>query len=354
MKLQIWQGEKLLKKSNKAKKNYFSKWWQLLKYSPTDAKYCKQNYPRVVAIGGGTGLSALLRGLRFFTPNITAVVAVTDNGQSSGFIRKAFDSLPPGDIRKCICALSPKEDLLVDLLTYRFKKGRGLNGHSLGNLLMVALSDMENGFDKAIMRLSEILQIVGCVLPVTLDKVHIIGQMDSGVMVEGETQISERGHTDSIRKISLTKTANIYVPVKTAIEDADIIVLGPGSLYTSVIPPLLVKGMASSLKRTRAKIIYVCNISTERGETEGYGVENHINAVKKVIPRIDYCLVNTKKVRTPNIKEGELGSVVQLFTKCKLICGVKIIHACVVDDNNLLCHNSTLLAKTIIDSINTK
>jgi uncharacterized cofD-like protein len=349
----LW-GEKLQKKSNKAKNNYFAKWWQLLKYSPTDAKYYKQNYPKVVAIGGGTGLSSLLRGLKELTPNITAVVAVTDNGQSSGFIRKAFDSLPPGDIRKCICALSPKEDLLVDLLTYRFKKGRGLNGHSLGNLLMVALSDMEKGFDKAIMRLSEILQIEGCVLPVTLDKVHIIGQMKSGAFVEGETQISERGHSDPINQITLSNTAKVYLPVKSAIAAADIIVLGPGSLFTSVIPPLLVKGVVQALMRTQAKIFYVCNISTERGETEGYTVEDHINAVKMVMPRIDYCVVNTKKVKAPKIREGEIGSVVPLSTIDNLISGVRIIHANVADVKNLLCHDSILLAKVIIDKYNNK
>jgi uncharacterized cofD-like protein len=305
-----------------------------------------------VAIGGGSGLSSLLRGLKNYTPNITAVVAVTDNGQSSGIIRKEFNTLPPGDIRKCICALSPDEDLLVELLSYRFKKGKGLNGHSLGNLLMVALNDLEGGFDKAVIGLSEILKTVGKVLPVTLDKVNIIGHMKSGAVVEGEVQISQTGHVDPIESISLSANAHIYPPVKEAINNADIIIIGPGSLYTSIIPPLAVAGLSRALKNCNAPIYYICNTSTERGETEGYDVDSHLKALLKVVKKVDYCIVNNLVVKIPKTPEGEIGSINLLLTNERKILGAKIISADIIDRQNPLCHNSELLAKAILDAYN--
>lgn len=340
------------KKSKTKDKNYLNRWWHLLKYSPNDSRYYQTKYPHIVAIGGGSGLSSLLRGLKHYTPNITAVVAVTDNGQSSGLLRKAFNTLPPGDIRKCICALSPDEDLLVDLLSYRFSKGRGLNGHSLGNLLMVALSDIEKGFDKAVMGLSGILKTVGQVLPVTLNKVHLIGQMQSGAIVEGETEISKHGHEDPISRVTLSAEAKLYPPVKEAILSADIIIIGPGSLFTSIMPPLIVRGMSQSLKKAKAPIYYVCNTSTERGETEGYGVEDHIRVVKKAVSKIDMCIVNSKRINIPKIPEGSPGSIHQLLTIKDSLLGVKIISAKIIDGKNPLCHNSALLAKVIIDAYN--
>lgn len=345
-------GVILPKKSNKSKKSYFSHWWHLLKHSPADEGYYQLNFPKIVAIGGGSGLSSLLRGLKNYTPNITAVVAVTDNGHSSGFIRKEFDTLPPGDIRKCICALSPEEDMLVNLLSYRFKKGRGLNGHSLGNLLMVALNDLEGRFDKAVIGLSEILKTVGSVLPVTLDKVNIIGHMQSGDIVEGEVQISQKGHIDPIVSISLSSKASIYPPVKDAIKNADIIIIGPGSLYTSIMPPLVVSGLSKALKCSSAPIYYICNTSTERGETEGYDVAAHLKALLRVIKRIDYCLVNNMKAKIPKMPEGEIGSISLLRTSEKEIFGTKIISADMINGRNPLCHDSELLAKAILDAYN--
>ena len=340
------------KKLKKLRKNYLNRWWHLLKYSPNDSRYYQTKYPNIVAIGGGSGLSSLLRGLKHYTPNITAVVAVTDNGQSSGMLRKGFDTFPPGDIRKCICALSHEEDLLVDLLSYRFKKGRGLNGHSLGNLLMVALNDIENGFDKAVMGLSDILKTVGRVLPVTLSKVNIVGQMQSGKLVEGEVEISKQGHDDPISHVMLSAEAKLYPPVKEAIINADIIIIGPGSLYTSIMPPLIVKGMLQALKKAKVPICYVCNTSTERGETEGYEVEEHINIVQKAVGKIDICIVNSKRVTIPRMPEGSPGSIHQLLTNKESLLGVKIISASIVDSKNPLCHNSKLLAKVILDAYN--
>lgn len=332
----------------------FDKWWHYLKYSPTDPHFYADSAPKVVAIGGGTGLSSLLRGLKQITPNITAIVAVTDNGQSSGRLRKLYDTLPPGDIRQCIAALSPDEDVLTKLMNYRFKKGDGLKGHALGNLLMVALADQSGGFDRAIIRLSEILRITGRVMPVSLGNIQLNAKLKSGQVVVGEEQISLAGHDDPIDRVFLPHSVRVYPPAVQAILEADLIIIGPGSLYTSVIPPLLFSGITKALKSSLAVKAYVCNISTERGETEGYSVQNHIEKIVEVVGKnvVNFALVNKNHVRSNQIPEGELGSIKVISTRQSIIEGVRIKLDSVSNSKQPLYHDSIRLAEVLIMEYN--
>jgi uncharacterized cofD-like protein len=248
---------------------------------------------RIVAIGGGTGLSALLRGLKAFvlhhTPDappagtgpyadITAVVTVTDDGGSSGRLRRELGTLPPGDIRNCMVALSEDEALLSQLFQYRFKSGRGLKGHSFGNLFLSAMTSLTGDFAKAIAFSSEVLASRGRIFPSTSENVTLTAELESGERVAGETKIS-RSRT-RIRRVAMTpERPNPLPETIDAILTADLVCLGPGSLYTSVIPNVLVSGIPAALKLSRARVVYFPNLMWQPGETVGYAVSDHVQAV---------------------------------------------------------------------------
>lgn len=235
---------------------------------------------KVVTIGGGTGLSTLLRGLKVISANITAIVTVADDGGSSGRLRREIGVLPPGDIRNCIAALADEEKLLTELFQYRFKAGDGLVGHSFGNLFLTVLSDITGDFERAIAASSKVLAIRGHVLPATLSDVRLWAELADGRYIEGESNITEaRG---KIVRMGC-KPANPPALPKAldAIDEADYIVIGPGSLYTSVIPNLLVPEIAEAISARQVPCIYVCNIMTQPGETDGYSVADHIQAIDR-------------------------------------------------------------------------
>jgi 2-phospho-L-lactate transferase/gluconeogenesis factor (CofD/UPF0052 family) len=212
--------------------------------------------PRVVVVGGGTGLNALLSGIKFFTNNITAIVTVTDTGGSSGRLRNEMDTLPPGDIRNCLVALADAEPLIRDLFQYRFEDGEGLKGHNFGNLFITALSKVTGDFEKAVAESSKVLAIRGRVIPSTLEKITLVGEFEDGSILEGETTITEAGK--KLKNISL-KPADCLACKEAllAIENADLIILGPGSLYTSVLPNLLIKDIKKAIIQSDAyKIEY--------------------------------------------------------------------------------------------------
>ncbi|BAU15260.1 hypothetical protein LEP3755_58180 [Leptolyngbya sp. NIES-3755] len=239
---------------------------------------------KIVTIGGGTGLSTLLRGLKTFSANITAIVTVADDGGSSGRLRREIGVLPPGDIRNCIAALADEEKLLTELFQYRFKAGDGLIGHSFGNLFLTVLSDITGDFERAIAASSKVLAIRGQVLPATLSDVRLWAELADGRYIEGESNITEaRG---KIVRMGC-KPANPPALPKAldAIEEADYIVIGPGSLYTSVIPNLLVPEIADAIEARQVPCIYVCNIMTQPGETDGYSVADHIRAIDQACGR---------------------------------------------------------------------
>ncbi len=236
--------------------------------------------PKIVAIGGGTGLSTLLRGLKKYSANITAIVTVADDGGSSGRLRRENGVLPPGDIRNCLAALADEEKLLTELFQYRFRAGNGLRGHSFGNLFLTAMSDITGDLEQAIAASSRVLAVRGQVLPATLTDVNLWAELDDGRRIEGESSITEAMGT--IVKIGCTPSNPPALPKAVqAIREADFIIIGPGSLYTSVIPNLLVPEIAEALAAKQVPSIYVCNIMTQPGETQNYSVADHIRAIDR-------------------------------------------------------------------------
>lgn len=291
------------------------------------------NGPKIVAIGGGTGLSMLLKGIKNVTNNITAVVTVGDDGGSSGRLRSELGVLPPGDIRNCIAALADDEDLVTKLFQYRFKNGEGLEGHSFGNLFLTALCAITGNMLSAVKESSNVLSIRGVVLPSTLDDMKLVAEMEDGRIIYGESNIPKA--KGKVKKLYTNPQHCSALPeVIKAINGADIIILGPGSLYTSVIPNLLIEEISQAVVKSKAKKVYVCNIMTQPGETDGYSVSDHVNAIfkhtgsKKVIDAVimnDYIPQNlTEKYKeagsypvvidNENIKQMN----VELFTR-KLI-----------------------------------
>ena len=236
--------------------------------------------PKIVAIGGGTGLSTMLKGIKKITNNITAVVTVGDDGGSSGKLREELGVLPPGDIRSCIAALADDEDLVAKLFQYRFKDCAGLSGHSFGNLFLTAMCSITGDMVRAVKESSKVLSIRGRVLPSTLDDMRLVAEMDDGSIVKGESNIPESGKRIK-RLFSEPGNCKALEDVIWAIHDADLIILGPGSLYTSVIPNLLIKDIAKAVNDSKAKKIYVCNIMTQPGETDGFSVSDHIKTLIK-------------------------------------------------------------------------
>ncbi|HET9342227.1 MAG TPA: gluconeogenesis factor YvcK family protein [Candidatus Eremiobacteraceae bacterium] len=251
---------------------------------------------RIVAIGGGTGLSTLLRGLKEYTANLTAIVTVTDDGGSSGRLRQELGVLPPGDIRNCLVALADSESMMTDLFQYRFNEGNGLVGHSFGNLFIAAMSGIAGDFDRAIKESSKVLNIKGRVLPSTLSNVALEATLADGSKVLGETAISRAG--SRIRSLALTPSeCKPLVETLEAIAAADVIVLGPGSLYTSIMPNLLVPGIAAAVVRAPALKVYVCNIMTQPGETDDMTASDHARALLGAATGrlFDYALVNVEQ-----------------------------------------------------------
>jgi uncharacterized cofD-like protein len=252
--------------------------------------------PRIVALGGGTGLSTLLRGLKHHSSNITAVVTVSDDGGSSGKLIHDKGMMPPGDIRNCLVALSDAEKAMTDLFQHRFRGDSGsLSGHSIGNLLIAALVDQASGdFEKAVQIASDVLAIRGRVLPATVDHVRLRAELEDGTEICGETKISSAGRR--IKQLFLDpEGCRAHPAAVEAIRTADIICIGPGSVYTSVIPNLLVPGIAEALRQTKAPKVYICNVMTQPGESDDFSAAVHAKAiVSNAGPQLfDYVLVNT-------------------------------------------------------------
>ena len=266
---------------------------------------------KILAIGGGTGLPIALEGLKTYSENLTAIVTVTDSGRSSGVIREQYGILPPGDVRNCLVALSETEEQekdLYQLFQYRFNKG-SLNGMSLGNLLMAALTDITGSFDQAIKKASKILAIKGKVLPSTLTSTHICAELKDGTVVEEELNVRAPRKAPIERVVLKSNDVECLPDAISEIEKADIIVIGPGSLYTSVISNLLVGGIKDALQRTKAVKIYLCNIVTQPGQTDNYTASDHIKAIIKYLGEgvLDYVLVNNNFPREEIIEKYRKG-----------------------------------------------
>lgn len=308
--------------------------------------------PKVVAVGGGTGLSMLLKGIKHITNNITAVVTVGDDGGSSGRLREEMGVLPPGDIRNCIAALADDEDLVTKLFQYRFKTGEGLEGHSFGNLFLTALCSITGDMVRAVKESSNVLSIRGRVLPSTLDDMKLGAEMEDGRIIHGESNIPE-AHGRIKRLFTEPKNCRALDDVVNAIRDAELIILGPGSLYTSVIPNLLIKEISHEIAKSNAKKIYVCNIMTQPGETDGYCVSDHVNALMAHAGSrniIDTVLVNDFLPSNLAKKYQMSGSYpVKLdFENLKKL-GVKLFSRKLIEDSKegLVRHSSNRVARAI-------
>jgi len=305
--------------------------------------------PKIVVIGGGTGLSVLLKGLKEHTSNLTAIVTVADDGGSSGRLRGDLGMLPPGDIRNCLVALADTEPLMEELLQYRFAAGE-LAGHSVGNLLLAALNEIYGSFDQAVRSLSKVLAIRGHVLPVTLTDVTLCAELEDGTLVQGQSSIPKRG--GRIKRVFLKPSRCLPLPeTLAAIHNADAVVLGPGSLYTSVIPNLLVTGIPEALARTPAIKIYVCNVMTQPGETDGYTASSHLRAILNYVPNtIDYAVVNTGQIphrlRTRYKLEGAEPVIPDLDEIQKL--GVVAVGEDLVHQTEVVRHHPSKLAQAVV------
>ncbi|NET55607.1 MAG: YvcK family protein [Symploca sp. SIO2E6] len=310
--------------------------------------------PKIVVIGGGTGLSTLLRGLKVYSANITAIVTVADDGGSSGRLRQEFGVLPPGDIRNCLTALADQEKLLTELFQYRFKAGSGLVGHSFGNLFLTAMSEITGDLERAIAASSQVLAVRGRVLPATLSDVCLWAELADGRRIEGESSITEAN--GKILRIGCTPENPPALPAAVkAIREADYIILGPGSLYTSVIPNLLVPEITEAIASCSIPRIYVCNIMTQPGETQGYSVSDHIRAIDEACgkPLFNAVLVHKKSPSAQSlINYAKVGShPVFLDREAIAQLGRRVVLSNVMDEDevtNFVRHNPERLARVLL------
>jgi len=308
--------------------------------------------PRVVAIGGGTGLSTLLRGMKDHTANITAILTVADDGGSSGKLRRELGVLPPGDFRSCIAALSNDESLTTQLFQYRFPDSTGLDGHSFGNLFIAAMAGVTGNFERAILESGRVLAIRGEILPSTLENVELCAELREEQAervtlrrVAGESSIPQQGWP--IERVYLEpEGVPAYPGALHAILDADLIVLGPGSLFTSILPNLLVKDVTAAIRASRALKVYVCNVATQHGETDGFSVQDHLQALEMHVgPALcPYVLANDEFGPLPEDANYEL-----VRPAGSLPAAYRLLSAGLVDADNPWRHDSGKLARTLFD-----
>lgn len=318
----------------------------------------ENNEAKVVVIGGGTGLSTMLRGLKQYTSHITAIVTVGDDGGGSGKLREDLGMLPPGDIRNCILALADTEPLMEDLLQYRFTEG-SLKGQCFGNLFLAAMAGISENFEDAVQKMSSVLAVKGKVLPVTLDDMKLVAELENGEIIEGESKIPSEV---IVRKTRIKKIAIKPIDAKPleeaikAINNADVIIMGPGSLYTSIIPNLLVKGIPEAICKSPAKKVYISNVMTQPGETDGFKVSNHLKVLMDygVAGNIDYVIANNGII-PPDIKEKyarENAELVVLDYENISNLNVNVIEADLIKiTKRYVKHNAEKLAELIMKNI---
>ena len=314
--------------------------------------------PKIVAIGGGTGLSTMLRGLKLHTRNLTAIVTVADDGGGSGVLREDLGMPPPGDIRHCTEALANAEPVMEQLLSYRFPSGSGrLTGQSFGNLILAALNGIYPSFDEAVARMSEVLAISGRILPVTNENVQLEATFENGTSVVGESKIFQfkKEQDCRIRSVRLLPERPAALPAAVeAIEEAELILLGPGSLYTSVIPNLLVDGIAEAVCRSKALKLYICNIMTQDGETEGMTASDHVAALldHSGPGLVDLCLCNSAPVRPGLLERYREEDAIPITVDKEAIeaLGVELVTRPVSSEtSNYARHSVTRLAQAVME-----
>lgn len=311
----------------------------------------KKEQPKVVIIGGGTGLPVLLRGIKRYPVDITAIVTVADDGGSSGRLREDLNIPPPGDIRNVLAALSEVEPLIVEMFQHRFNTNGDLSGHSLGNLILAAMTNITGNFALAIQELSKVLNVKGRVLPAANQIVVLNAEMEDGTIIEGESKIPEYGK--KIKRVFLSPD-NVLPLAETiqAIREADLIVIGPGSLYTSILPNLIVPELGKEVANAKAEKVYICNLMTQAGETKDFTASDHVQAIYDHLNHkfIQKIIINNASI-PENIKlkyKGEYASPV-LFDKDRLeSMGLEVVSEPVVTlENGVLRHDTMKLADII-------
>ena len=307
----------------------------------------------MVVIGGGTGLSVILRGLKTFEVDITAIVTVADDGGSSGILRKELDIPPPGDVRNVLVALAEVEPLVEELFQHRFASGDGLNGHSLGNLLLAGMTSITGDFQKGISTISRVLNVRGRVLPAANESIILHAEMNDGSIVSGESQIPLV--SKGIKRVFLSPS---YVtPLPETIQElaqADLIVLGPGSLYTSILPNLLVPGIVEAIRNSKAKKAYICNAMTQAGETDGYTASDHLQGVINHCGEglVKYVLVNGEPISEAVLERYQVERAQQVIVDDKELedLGVSIIKdRFVLESNQKLRHDAMKVSEALLD-----
>lgn len=314
--------------------------------------------PKIVTIGGGTGLSNLLRGLKAFSSNITAIVTVADDGGSSGVLREEMGMLPPGDIRNCIMALADTEPLMERLLQYRFTEG-SLKGQSFGNLFLAALNGISGNFEQAVQQMGKVLAVTGKVLPVSGNDLRISAELIDGTIIEGESNIGHKEREDgcSIKRIFMQNTDVTPLPeVLQSILEADVIIFAPGSLYTSIIPNIIVPKVSSTIKKSHAIKLYSCNIMTQPNETEEYAISDHLKAIEDHSFKgvIDYCLANDTAIPDYLIEKYEIQNSFPVKNDRDKVekMGVELILGDFVSfKDDLLRHDSQKITSAIIELV---
>ncbi len=318
----------------------------------------------LVALGGGTGLSTLLAGLKclvrdlpsddLWIANLSAIVTVSDDGGSSGRLREELQMLPPGDIRNCMIALSEDSTLLSRLFRYRFRGKGDLGGHSFGNLFLAALTEVTGDFIEAVRLSSEVLASKGHIFPATISDVRLVAELSDGSVVRGETQIS--ASRVPIRRLRLEPEQCLPLPeVLKAIRAADVITVGPGSLYTSILPNLLVARVASAIGESRATRIFICNLMTQPGETDNYSARQHLETIKRYAPEIhfDFVIVNDRRITQEQAERYALEGAYQIGMDEDSIEGVldqstQVIRTKLLEDGEKVRHDSALLARVVL------
>jgi uncharacterized cofD-like protein len=322
---------------------------------------------KVVAIGGGTGLSTLLRGLKYFVPDIiqdlTAIVTVSDNGGSTGILRKELNIPAPGDVRNCITALAEDEDILTKVMQYRFEEGEGLKGHSFGNLFLTVLTKITGDFLEAVEITSKILKIKGYIIPSTDSMVNLVAEFTDGNIIKGEVEITEYGRKliAKIKRIWL-EPEDVRAPQKAvdSILDADMIILGPGSLFTSIIPNLLIKDIRDAVLNSKAFKLYICNVMTQYGETDGFTASDHVKALNKIVTGdeestfLNAVLLNTTippdEVLKRYLKENSEPVVADVGNLSRM--GLTVYAKDLLDEGNYARHSPKKLDAAILEIIN--
>lgn len=307
--------------------------------------------PKLVAIGGGTGLATLLRGLKGYSDNITAIVAMADNGGSSGRLREELGVAPPGDLRHCLTALAGEEELLTRLFSYRFKGGTTLLGHSFGNLFLTAMADLTGDLEAAIRASSRVLAVRGQVLPATLVPLELVATLEDGRIVRGESQITASG--GRIREVRCEPAEPAALPeALRTLNEADAIIIGPGSLYTSLAPNLLIPEIAQAIQASPAPKLYVCNVMTQPGETDQHTVADHVRVLQRLAGGnlFGHVLVNEDLPQRLLEKYQARGQypVVLDREECQAL-GVEIVGAHLLDEGDLVRHNPEALAKAVVE-----